>query len=220
MRLGRLMWSVAGMTLAGVALAQGPGTTGGGSGPGPMMGGGYGPGMMRGGASGYECGPGMMGGGYGPGMMGGGYGPGMMGGGYGPGMMGGDYGPGMMGGGPGMRGGAGRGGMMGYGYGMQGALDLSDDQRKKVDAVHDELQSRTWEITGEMRAEMAKMREAMASEPRDKAALDASYKRLNELRQQRFDARLAARDQMDAVLTKEQRQSMRRWGPWWMDDGD
>ena len=119
-----------------------------------------------------------------------------------------------------MRGGAGRGGMMGYGYGMQGALDLSDDQRKKVDAVHDELQSRTWEITGKMRAEMAKMREAMASEPRDKAALDASYKRLNELRQQRFDARLTARDQMDAVLTKEQRQSMRRWGPWWMDDGD
>ena len=200
MRLDKLMWSVAGMTLAGVALAQGPGTTGGGSGP--MMGGGYGPGMMRGGASGYECGPGMMGGGYGPGMMGGG------------------YGPGMMGGGPGMMGGAGRGGMMGYGYGMQGALDLSDDQRKKVDAVHDELQSRTWEITGKMRAEMAKMREAMASEPRDKAALDASYKRLNELRQQRFDARLAARDQMDAVLTKEQRQSMRRWGPWWMDDGE
>ena len=200
MRHGKLMAGVAALAFAGVAGAQGygPGMMGGGyGGYGPgMMGGGYGSGV-RDGAPGWQCGPGMMG-------WGGGGGPGMMGWG---------------GGGPGMMGWGGHG-TMGYGYGMQGALDLSDDQRKKVDAIHDDLRTKTWDITGKMRAEMSKMREAMFAEPRDKAALDASYKRLNELRQQRFDAQLAARDQMDAVFTQEQRQSLKRRGPWWMDDGE
>lgn len=174
-------------SLAGIALAQGPGMWGGpglGYGPGGMMG--YGPG----GIMGYSPG-GMMG--YGPG--------GMMG--YGPGHYGGH---GMMwGGGP---------GMMSFGWEMQNALGLSDDQRKKVDAIHDELESKNWEIVGKMRVEMAKLRELMNADPLDKAALDAAYKRLNDLRQQRFDAHLAARDQMAAALTKEQREQLKHFGPW------
>jgi Spy/CpxP family protein refolding chaperone len=51
---------------------------------------------------------------------------------------------------------------------------------------------------------------------RNKGALDAAYKRLNDLRQQRFDAQLAARDQMVAVLTNEQREQLKHCGPWWL----
>ena len=187
MRLVRKALAAAAVaSVAGLALAVGPGSWGG---PGP----GYGPSAMMG----YGAG---MTGGYGPGMMGG-YGPGMMGG-YGP------YGsPGMMGG-PGM------------GYAMQSALNLSDEQRKKIDAIHDELQSKTWDIMGKMRTEAAKIRELASAEAPDRAALDSSYRRLNDLRQQRFDAHLAARDQMVASLTKEQREQLKRLGPWWLSEAE
>jgi Spy/CpxP family protein refolding chaperone len=104
--------------------------------------------------------------------------------------------------------------MMGFGYAMQSALDLSDDQRKKLDVINDDLQTKTWDIMGKMRVEMSKMRELMVADPLDKAALDATYKRMNDLRQERFDAHLTAHEQMAAVLTKEQRQQLRHFGPW------
>ena len=160
-------------------------------GPGPQAGYGYGPGMM---------------GGYGPGMMGG-YGSGMMEG-YGPGMMRG-YGPGMMSEhGP---------GMMYFGREMQQVLGLSDEQRKKLDAIHDDLQAKNWETMGKMRSEMIKIRELASAEPLDKAALDNAYKRINELRQQRFDAHIAARGEMESVFTKDQKERFRNFGPWWLD---
>ncbi len=134
-------------------------------------------------------------------MMGG-YGPGMMGG-YGPGMMGG-YGP----------------GMMSFGYELQDALGLSADQRKKVDAIRDELQTKTWDIMGRMHGEMATIRELASADTLDQPALDAAYKRMSELRQQRFDAQIAARNQMDAVLTKEQREHFRSFGPRWLSQAD
>lgn len=152
--------------------------------------------------------------GYGPGMAGG-YGPGMMGGygqrGSGPGMMGG-YGPGMMGGGgP---------GMMYFGHEMQYSLGLTDEQRKKLDAIHDDMQAKNWEIMGKMRGEMAKMRDLSSAEPLDRNALDDTYKRLNDLRQQRFDARLTARSQIEGLLTKEQKERFKSSGPWWLDETD
>lgn len=152
--------------------------------------------------------------GYGPGMAGG-YGPGMMGGygqrGSGPGMMGG-YGPGMMGGGgP---------GMMYFGHEMQYSLGLTDEQRKKLDAIHDDMQAKNWEIMGKMRGEMAKMRDLSSAEPLDRNALDDTYKRLNDLRQQRFDARLTARSQIEGLLTKEQKERFKSSGPWWLDESD
>ncbi|HEX7272681.1 MAG TPA: Spy/CpxP family protein refolding chaperone [Casimicrobiaceae bacterium] len=153
-----------------------------------------GTGMWGAGPMAPACGPEGMAG-YGPGP----YGPGPMSGhGYGPGMM---HGPG----GP---------GMMGFGYAMQSALDLSDDQRKKLDVINDDLQTKTWDIMGKMRVEMSKMRELMVADPLDKAALDATYKRMNDLRQERFDAHLSAHEQMAAVLTKEQREQLRHFGPW------
>lgn len=164
-------------------------------------------------------GPGMMG----PGMMGGGqgygYGPGMMG----PGMMGGSgMGPGMMGGygmGPGMMGGYGMGpGMMG-GYGPLSALNLTDDQRKKVQAIYDDLGKKNWEALGKMREDALKLRDLGWSDKRDKQAVLAAYKRMQDLRLQSFQARLDAQEQIEGVLTKEQRDQLRRWGPWWMGDG-
>ncbi|MCM5569837.1 Spy/CpxP family protein refolding chaperone [Burkholderiaceae bacterium FT117] len=229
--------------------AQAPGMMGGygpGYGMGPGMMGGYGPGygmgpgMMGGYGPGYGMGPGARGG-YGPGYhMGpggrGGWGPGMMGGygpgwGMGPGMMG----PGMMGGwgagmmGPGMMGGWGSGMMGGAGFGMMGlgagrALwlpDLNDKQRAELSKIQDETRRKQWEIAGKMQDEMAKIRDAMdASGKRDRAEVMAAFDRMTALRKQRLEIALDTAERVDQVLTPEQREKLRRWGPWWGPDGE
>ncbi len=174
--------------------------------------GGYGPGMM-GGYGGYGAGPGMMGGyggyGMGPGMMGGyggyGMGPGMMGGyggyGMGPGMMGGYGGYGM---GPGM--------MYGYRGNVAGALNLTDDQREKIAKIQEGLSTKHWELMGKMQEQQFKLRELLASGKADDAAIGKAYKRIEELRQQMWTTGADAQKQMDAVLTKSQRDQLQRGG--------
>jgi len=202
---------------------MGPGMMGQGQGMGPgMMGQGYGPGMM-----GQGMGPGMMGQGYGPGMMGQGYGPGMMGQGMGPGMMGQGYGPGMMGQGmgPGMMGygmmGQGMGpGMMGgmMGPGMMvganpyAALDLSTEQRAKISAIQEGLWRKQWDLMGKMHEERYHMHQLMSGAVTDDAGARKAYQTMADAHKQMFDAMLAARKQIDAVLTKEQRDKLKSGG--------
>ncbi|MCW5605194.1 MAG: Spy/CpxP family protein refolding chaperone [Burkholderiales bacterium] len=151
--------------------------------------GGYGPG--------YGMGHGMMGG-YGSGYgMGPGYG---MGSGRG---MGYGMGPGMMEGMPG-------GGM---GYGMLSQLNLSPEQWNKVNAIHEELAKKHWELGGRMMEERFRLRSLMATEKRDRTAIVAQYKKLQDIRTQRFQARLEMLDKVDAVLTKEQKDQLRRFVP-------
>jgi len=153
-------------------------------------------------------GPGMMS----PGMMGGG--PGSARGGrddddrLGWGMMGGRGAMGMMGMGRGMMDGM---GMMGLSLGAIGRLDLSDAQRRQVQAVDDELRRKNWELVGKMHDEMARMRDAMwATDRRDRAAILAANRRMSELRQQMLENMLDAADKGEAALTPQQREQLRR----------
>jgi Spy/CpxP family protein refolding chaperone len=176
---------------------------------GPGMMGGYGPG---GDGPGYGPGPGMMGGyGYGPGGYG--MGPGMMGG-YGPG---GGYGYGM---GPGMMWGYGGGGygmgpgmMWGYGPGGYNPLKLSDEQRGKIADIQEDIQRKQWAL-------MSSMHELQFRAQRGEAPSDAEARKLYQasadLRKQMFENSLDARKRIDAVLTKEQREQLRRgWRGGW-----
>jgi len=195
---------------------MGPGMMGQGYGPG-MMGQGYGPGMM-----GQGYGPGMMGQGYGPGMMGQGMGPGMMGYGMGPGMMGQGMGPGMMGYGmgPGMMGqgmGPGMmGGMMGpgtmYGANPYAALDLTDAQRTKIADIQEGLWRKHWALMGKMHEERYHMHRWMSGDAPDDAGARKAYASMAEAHKQMFDATLEARKQIEAVLTPEQRDKLKRGG--------
>lgn len=159
-------------------------------------------------------GPGMMG--MGPGMMGGrGMGPGMMGGyGMGPGMMGrgmmwddrDDWddrymGRGMMG--PGMMG--------GYGYGP--ALDLTEQQQAKIAQIQDDFRKKQWDLAAKMDAERTKLNEIYYSGKRDPATIDNQYKKIYDLRRQMVQLSLDAQNRMDSVLTKEQRERFRGYGP-------
>jgi Spy/CpxP family protein refolding chaperone len=191
------------------------------SGPCPMTGGaGMGPGMMggQGMSPGMMGGHGMMGGqGMGPGMMGGrgmmggqGMGPGMMGG---HGMMGGQgMGPGMMGG-RGMMGGHGMmgGGMMGgYGPGALAALKLTPEQRAKMTEVQRDIERKHWGLMGSMRELGWKAQDAAGAAQFDEAAMRKNYEAMAAIRKEMFEAGLDARKRLESVLTKEQREQLRR----------
>ena len=128
----------------------------------------------------------------------------------GPGMMGG-YGPGGYGMGPGMMGGYGMApGMMG-GYGAGGyGVDLSADQRAKIAEIQQELQRKQWDLMGKMHEQDSPMYNAFGSGKFDEQAARKAYDVMTAAHKQMFEISLEARKRMDAVLTPEQREQMRR----------
>ena len=154
--------------------------------------------MQQHGNYGMGMGPGMMGGGMGMGpgmMMGGGMG-------MGPGMMGGS---GMMGMGAGMMG----GGMMGMG--PIGMLDLSADQRAKLNKLKDEHRRKDWEIAGKIMDEQARLRDLYDTDTLDAKKIGAVYGNIARLQQQAVEANVELYNRMQAVLTKEQREQLKQW---------
>ena len=132
-------------------------------------------------------------------MMGGGYGPGMMG----PGMMMGGRGHGM---GP---------GMMGMHDGLPG-INLDDQQRKKYNAIQDDLRRKRWELMGRTMDEQSRLRDLYDADKRDPAAIGAAYQRIFDLRRQMIEATVAAHNKIEELLTFEQRKSAREyWGQSW-----
>ncbi len=138
--------------------------------------------------------------GMGPGMMEGGYG----GWGMGPGMMG-DYGMG-----PGMMGGSGVWGMRG-GHGWRKWLNLTDAQQARINKIQDEARKARWALMGTMMDEQAKLRDLYLAPKQDEAAIKATYQALGKLHEQMFDISARAQEHMEAVLTKEQREKLRRY---------
>ncbi len=137
---------------------------------------------------GYGQGPGMMGGGYGPGH---GQGYGMMGG-YGPGY---GMGPGMMMGGPGMMG------------GYRHVLNLTDDQRSKLGEIQQDFAKTHWAMMSAMHGEGGPMAQMYSG---DEKAVRQGYEAMSAMHKQMFESSLEMRKRMDAVLTDEQREQMRR----------
>jgi len=133
----------------------------------------------------------------------------------GPGMTGG-HGHGMMGGqgmGPGMMGGYGGGhGMMGgHGMGPFGLLNLSDDQRSKINKIHDAERKQHWAIMGKMMDKQNAQRDLLAQSEPDPKKVGAVYAEIAKLRQQMLETHVQANNDMHKVLTKEQREEMQQW---------
>lgn len=123
--------------------------------------------------------------------------------GYDCGMMGGygGYGPGY-GMGPGMMGGYGSGG-------PYAGLNLTKEQQEKIGRIGDDLARKEAPLMQQIAEERNKLQQMYYSGA-DPAALDQEYKKMMDLQRQAFDARTDAQKRMSDVLTKEQRESMRR----------
>jgi Spy/CpxP family protein refolding chaperone len=149
--------------------------------------------------------------GYGPGYGGGtGYGPGMMG--AGPG-----HGPGMMsGGGPGY--GPGRG--HAQGASLPESLNLTDEQREKILAIQEGNRQKNWTAMGQLRSEMFSMRRMYDADKVDANAIAEQHKKVDELRRLMLKSRLESHNQVEAVLTPEQRKQFRQVRPQWLQEGE
>jgi Spy/CpxP family protein refolding chaperone len=119
----------------------------------------------------------------------------------------GGYGPGM-----GMMGGGGMGyGMMGGGLGPIWTLDLSDEQRGKINKIQDELHKKNWDTQGKIIEEGAKLRDLYAADTPDPKKISAVYERVFALKRQKIEASIDAHNRMRAVLTKEQQEQLKQW---------
>lgn len=142
--------------------------------------------------------------GYGPGN---GRGPGTTWG-YGPGAMGGGYGPGMM---------RGCGGVYSQGGPdrMLVALNLTDDQRGKIAKIQEENRSKNWSVMGQMQSEMFKQRQMYFADKMDANAVAEQQRKVDDFRRQMLKSHIETRNEIDALLTPEQRQQFRSFGPCW-----
>ena len=137
------------------------------------------------------------------------YGDGMMGSdGQGPGMMGG-HGPGMMGGGPGM-----------MGMPMYAALDLTDEQRAKVARIFEEMRKKNWDAMGKVMDETAILRDLYNAPTHDPAAIGRQTVKIAEMKRPIIESMVTAHDQVDALLTTEQKGRLRSFGRGWMMPGE
>jgi Spy/CpxP family protein refolding chaperone len=142
---------------------------------------------------------------YGCGMMHGGYG-GMGMGGYG--MMG----PGMMHGGYGGMGMGGYGMMGGYG----GILNLSQAQRDKIETIQQNMRKNHFAMMEKIIEERQKLPELYNQENPSASKIGAVYGRIFTIQRQMIESSINARNQMNNVLTKEQREQIQQWhrGMW------
>jgi len=108
--------------------------------------------------------------------------------------------------------GSGAGPMMGgyQGMGPVGLLDLNDEQRAKVNKIHDDLRRQHWETLGKIMDEQAKLRDLYGADKRDTQAILKVHEQIDQLRRKMTEAHLKAENQMEAVLTKEQREQLRQ----------
>ena len=131
-----------------------------------------------------------------------GYGPGYgMGYGMGPGTMG-SYVPGGYGMGPGM--------MWGYGGDAYAGLDLNPEQRQKIADIQEQTASTMWQLMGTMHQQGYHRYGMFGSRTLDEQAARQAYETMAGARQAMFEVQLDARKKMDAVLTPEQRDQLRR----------
>jgi Spy/CpxP family protein refolding chaperone len=119
------------------------------------------------------------------------------------GMMGGGMGRGMMG--DGMMGGMGR--MGGAPFQM---LDLTPEQRTKINKIHDELRRKNWETLGKVQDEEAKLRDLYAADKRDPKAIGAVYGSIYALKRQMIEAGIDAHNRMEALLSDAQRAQLKQ----------
>ena len=130
--------------------------------------------------------------------------------GMGAGMMGG------YGGGTGMMGGYGMGpGMMG-GYAGRGdywGLDLSADQRKKIDQIQEETAKAHWQLMGNMQQQGFHMNNMFGPGGLDETEARKAFAAMMDAQKDMFESSLKARKRIDAILTNEQKEQLRRkWG--------
>ncbi len=105
--------------------------------------------------------------------------------------------------------------MMGMGQGMMGMravwmIDLTPDQRTKINKIQDDLRKQHWATMGKIMDEQAKLRDLYAADTLDAKKIGAVYDAISGLRKQMIEAGINAVNGINEVLTKEQREELKQ----------
>jgi Spy/CpxP family protein refolding chaperone len=84
-------------------------------------------------------------------------------------------------------------------------LELSDEQRKKINVVHDGLHKKHWELMGRTYDQQTKLRDLYEVEPYDAKKIGAAHGEIGKLRAQLVEAEVDALNRAIALLTPEQK---------------
>jgi Spy/CpxP family protein refolding chaperone len=68
----------------------------------------------------------------------------------------------------------------------------------------------------QMRAEQYKLAKMYNAEKADPKLIGEQQKKVDELRRQMIQSRVETRNEIEAVLTPEQKKQLRHYAPWWM----
>jgi Spy/CpxP family protein refolding chaperone len=96
---------------------------------------------------------------------------------------------------------------------MARILDLSDVQQEKIRVLVEEEQDRSAELREKMRENRRQLRHAEEKAPFDEKAVRALAAKQSELLTEQIVSRAKLRNQMDAILTPEQRKLLERMRP-------
>ena len=99
----------------------------------------------------------------------------------------------------------------GMGMGPVGMLDLTDEQRGKIEKIQDDTRRKNWDTYGKIMDEQSRLRDLYAGETVDAKKVGAAYAGIAKLQQQLIEAHVEAHNRVQAVLTKEQREQLRQW---------
>lgn len=99
-------------------------------------------------------------------------------------------------------------GMM-MGSNMYRVLNLTDDQRAKIGKLSDGFNHDNWAKQGLINDESAKLRVLYEADKRDPAAIGEEYKKIFDLKRQMIESYLNTQNQIEEILTPEQRAQMK-----------
>lgn len=102
-------------------------------------------------------------------------------------------------------------GIMGSAMDVPGLLNLTDEQRNKIDDMQDELRRPTWDTYGKIIDAQAKLRRLSQADPLDPKKISAVYGSIAKLQQQLVEMQAENQNRVLAVLTNEQRERLKRW---------
>jgi len=90
-------------------------------------------------------------------------------------------------------------------------LDLTDDQRAKINKILDDAHHKNWATMGQILDLQAKTRDLNSADKRDVQAIVKVEEQTDQLRRKMLEVHLTAQNQMEAVLTKEQLEQLKQW---------
>lgn len=92
---------------------------------------------------------------------------------------------------------------------MASALDLSDEQRSKINKLSDELRHNNWTAKGLIMDQSAKLRDLYGADKRDPSAIGREYQKIFDLKRKMIEAMIDTQNRVEEILTPEQRTQLK-----------